>query len=189
MTRRNVLERIELVRGDITEQRVDSVVNAANTSLLGGGGVDGAIHQAAGPGLLEETRTLGGCPTGEARITPGYNLPARWIIHTVGPVWSGGDRGEASLLRRCYRNAFAIAGDPVYDIYTIALPGISIGVYGYPVEEATMIALEETAHFLRYASQPEFVRFVLFSNETLAVYADRLEALVKMNGARDEESI
>ena len=133
--------------------------------------------------------TLGGCPTGEARITPGFNLPARWIIHTAGPVWSGGDRGESTFLRSCYQSVFALASDPAYGIKTIAVPGISIGVYGYPVEEATTIALEETARFLRITSRPELVRFVLFSNDTLTIYTDRLAALVNTNSdSGNEES-
>ena len=139
-------ERITVVEGDITKQRVDVIVNAANTSLLGGGGVDGAIHRAAGPGLLAECRTLGGCPTGEARITKGYNLPARWVIHTAGPVWHGGTHNEDELLASCYRSCLALAVQ--HDIRTLAFPAISTGIYGFPLDRATRIAVTETTQFL-----------------------------------------
>ena len=177
MASETILNRIELVRGDITQQRVDAIVNAANESLLGGGGVDGAIHRAAGPGLLAETRTMGGCPTGEARITAGYQLPALWVIHTVGPVWHDGSHGEPGLLASCYRSLFALASGPQYAIRSIALPGISIGVYGYPVESATSIALDEAVRFLRRSATPEQVRFVLFSDETLRTYDRKLASI------------
>jgi O-acetyl-ADP-ribose deacetylase (regulator of RNase III) len=160
---------IDVIQGDITWQKVDAIVNAANTTLLGGGGVDGAIHRAAGPELLAECRTLGGCPTGEARITRGYRLPAAWVIHTVGPVWSGGGRGEAGLLRACYVNALAIAR--ARGIRSVALPSISTGAYGYPIEEAAGIAVATVREVLAADPGPiELVRFVCFSPEDLAVY-------------------
>lgn len=130
---------IRIVQGDITQLDVDVIVNAANSTLLGGGGVDGAIHRAAGPELLAACRPLGGCPTGEARMTPGFNLPAKWVIHTVGPVWQGGGRGEPALLRSCYDGAFALAREK--HLLSIAFPGISTGVYGYPKDQAAVIAL------------------------------------------------
>jgi O-acetyl-ADP-ribose deacetylase (regulator of RNase III) len=160
--------RITIVEGDITQQRVDAIVNAANTSLLGGGGVDGAIHRAAGPGLLAECRTLGGCPTGEARITKGYNLPAQWVIHTAGPVWRGGKYGEDDLLARCYRNCLILAAQ--HAIRTIAFPAISTGIYGFPLERATQIAITETSRFLAGNTEIEEVRFVCFGAGTYRVY-------------------
>jgi O-acetyl-ADP-ribose deacetylase (regulator of RNase III) len=160
---------IDVIQGDITWQKVDAIVNAANTTLLGGGGVDGAIHRAAGPELLAECRTLGGCPTGEARITRGYRLPAAWVIHTVGPVWGGGGRGEAGLLRACYVNALATAR--ARGIRSVALPSISTGAYGYPIEEAAGIAVATVREVLAADPGPiELVRFVCFSPEDLAVY-------------------
>jgi O-acetyl-ADP-ribose deacetylase (regulator of RNase III) len=144
---------IEIVEGDITRLAVDAIVNAANSSLLGGGGVDGAIHRAAGPELLAACRALGGCPTGEARITPGFRLPARWVVHTVGPVWHGGARGEPELLRACYRNSLALAR--AHDARSIAFPAISTGAYGYPAEAAAAIAVDEMRRAL-----PDFDRIV-----------------------------
>jgi len=162
------MDRVEIVRGDITACDVDAIVNAANESLLGGGGVDGAIHRAAGRELLAECRTLGGCPTGEARITRGYNLKARHVIHTVGPVWHGGSRGEPELLARCYRNSLALAA--ANGLCTIAFPSISTGAYGYPIEKACRIALAETLRFLESDATIEKVVFVCFSERDLKEY-------------------
>ncbi|HEY9669496.1 MAG TPA: O-acetyl-ADP-ribose deacetylase, partial [Coleofasciculaceae cyanobacterium] len=153
-----------VLKGDITQQQVDAIVNAANTSLLGGGGVDGAIHRAAGPGLLEECRRLNGCKTGDAKITKGYNLPAKWIIHTVGPVWQGGDRREDELLASCYRRCLEIAEQ--YEIRTIAFPAISTGVYGFPLDRATRIALTQVKAVLESHSSVEQVLFVCFNQQT-----------------------
>lgn len=159
---------IAAVQGDITTQRVDAIVNAANTTLLGGGGVDGAIHLAAGPQLLEECRTLGGCPTGEARITKGYRLPARYVIHTVGPVWTGGGRGEPELLRRCYVSALALAAH--HGVRSIAFPSISTGAYRYPIADAAQIAVRTVRGSLAGSTTVESVRFVSFSVGDLEVY-------------------
>lgn len=161
--------RLEIVIGDITQLAVDAVVNAANSSLLGGGGVDGAIHQAAGPELLAYCRGLGGCPTGEARITPGFRLPARYIIHTVGPIWRDGLQGEPDLLAACYRSCFALAG--IYGIKSIAFPAISCGVYGYPKEMAAQIALGECRAALQMLSGPERVVLVAFDTSMADIYA------------------
>lgn len=163
---------IEAVRGDITRQAVDAIVNAANSTLLGGGGVDGAIHRAAGPELLEECRSLGGCPTGEARITRGYRLPARYVIHTVGPVWSGGGREEPALLRSCYERCLALATER--ELRSIAFPAISTGAYGYPIEAATRIAVETVRDSLERPSSLELVRFVCFSDQDWHVYLAQL---------------
>ena len=160
--------RVEAVQGDITQQAVDAIVNAANTTLLGGGGVDGAIHRAAGPELLEECRTIGGCPTGEARITKGYRLPARYVIHTVGPVWSGGSRGEPALLRGCYTNSLKLAD--AHGARSIAFPSISTGAYRYPIEQAAQIAVDTVREYLTGDTQVRLVRFVCFSAGDLEVY-------------------
>ena len=160
--------KIQTVRGDITALDVDAIVNAANTTLLGGGGVDGAIHRAAGPELLAECRTLGGCEAGKAKITRGYKLPARFIIHTVGPVWSGGGRGEAEVLAGCYRNSLQLAVEN--GIKTIAFPAISCGAYRYPVSEAAQIAVETTRKFLANNDKIDKVIFVVMNDEILEAY-------------------
>ncbi len=165
---------IRIVRGDITTLDVDAVVNAANASLLGGGGVDGAIHYAAGPGLLEECRRLKGCPTGEAKITPGFGLKSRWIIHTVGPVWKGGNRNEAVLLASCYVNSLRLAVEN--NLRSIAFPAISTGAYSYPLIEATEIAIETVRGFTRESEVIEEVVFCCFSGEHFATYKRLLQA-------------
>ncbi|MBS3758298.1 MAG: O-acetyl-ADP-ribose deacetylase [Desulfobacterales bacterium] len=170
----SALDRIEVYQGDITKLDVDAIVNAANTSLLGGGGVDGAIHRAAGPELLEECRTLGGCPTGEARITKGYNLPARHVIHTVGPVYKG-KPSDADLLSACYKNAFKLAED--YELSSIAFPAISCGVYGYPIHEACKIAVDTTLGVLKRTDTLERVVFALFSEADAATYRNYIDSL------------
>ena len=160
--------RLALVRGDITKLAVDAIVNAANTTLLGGGGVDGAIHRAAGPELLAECRTLGGCRPGEAKLTRGYALPARFVIHTVGPVWSGGDRNEPETLANCYRNSLRLASEN--NLSTIAFPAISCGAYRYPIDAAARIALETTTEFLSENASITQVTFVVSSDEIQAAY-------------------
>ncbi len=170
MDEKEACKRLTVCMGDITRLEVDAVVNAANNTLLGGGGVDGAIHKAAGPELMDLTRRLGGCPTGEARVTPGFRLPARWIIHTVGPVWRGGGQGEAGLLRRTYRNSFKLALDK--GVRTIAFPAISTGVYGYPKEAAARIAV---ASALEVAEAFERIVFCTYSERDESVYRRVLE--------------
>jgi O-acetyl-ADP-ribose deacetylase len=164
---------MQAIEGDITKLHVDAIVNAANNTLLGGGGVDGAIHRAAGPGLLAECRTLGGCPTGEARITGGYDLPARWVIHTVGPVWRGGAFGEDELLETSYRNSLALARSK--DIESIAFPAISAGAYGFPLERAAAIAVREVGAFLDESQAGMSVIFVCFSRTAFDIYRRLLE--------------
>ena len=169
----DVRDKIDIRRGDITRLAVDAIVNAANTSLLGGGGVDGAIHRAAGPQLLAECRTIGGCPTGEARITRGYNLPAHFVIHTVGPVYHGTTPEKAAeLLRRCYENSLALAAQN--GVEQIAFPAISCGIYGYPIEKACRVAIDTTIRFLETETVVKKVIFVLFSEGDRRVYADYL---------------
>ena len=163
-----ILERIVVVEGDITKQEVEAIVNAANSTLMGGGGVDGAIHRAAGPGLVEECRRLGGCPTGQAKMTRGHNLPAKWVIHTVGPVWHGGTRGEDELLASCYRNSLQLAVE--IGIHSIAFPAISTGAYGFPLERATAIAVSEVRSFLEKNPSLEKVVFVCFGKYTHECY-------------------
>ena len=166
---------IEIIRGDITKQSVDAIVNAANCSLLGGGGVDGAIHRAAGKELLEECRTLGGCKTGEAKITKGYKLPAKYVIHTPGPVWHGGGRHEAELLRSCYRNCLVLASEN--GCKTVDFPSISTGVYAFPLDKAAPIAINAIAEYLSEHPEIERVRMVCFDDRTAQNYKNALEKL------------
>lgn len=172
-----MLDRIELMQCDITKAGVGAIVNAANTTLLGGGGVDGAIHWAAGPALLEECRTLNGCRTGEAKLTKGYDLPAKYVIHTVGPVWEGGTHGEPELLAACYRNCLTLAEQ--HSIQSIAFPAISTGAYGYPMDKACRIALTETMAFLDRHDTPQLVSFCCHSAYDLDEYRRALGELLQ----------
>jgi O-acetyl-ADP-ribose deacetylase (regulator of RNase III) len=164
--------RITVLKGDITLSDADAIVNAANKTLLGGGGVDGAIHRAAGPGLLEECRKLNGCETGQAKMTPGFDLTAKYIIHTVGPVWKGGGSDEHELLASCYRNSLALASEK--KIGSLAIPGISTGIYGFPKEQAANIAITETLRFLKKNKYPAEVIFVTFDDESFNIYTKYL---------------
>lgn len=166
------LSKIEILRGDITKLDVDAIVNAANTTLRGGGGVDGAIHRAAGPELLAECRTLGSCRPGEAKITRGYRLPARFVIHTVGPVWRGGKQGEPETLANCYRNSLQLALEK--QIKTLAFPAISCGVYGYPIKEAAQIAFKATREFLAVSDELQKVIFVVWGEDVYEAYLQML---------------
>jgi O-acetyl-ADP-ribose deacetylase (regulator of RNase III) len=168
-------DRIEIIEADITKQQVDAVVNAANRSLLGGGGVDGAIHRIAGPSLLEECRMLQGCKTGDAKVTKAYGLPARWIIHTVGPVWQGGQHREDELLAQCYRRCLGLADQ--YAVRTIAFPSISTGAYGFPVERASRIAISEVRGFLECNSSIQKVIFTCLGQGVYQTYLEALEVL------------
>ncbi|SFM33123.1 O-acetyl-ADP-ribose deacetylase [Methanolobus profundi] len=168
---------LSVTMGDIVEQEVDAIVNAANNSLLGGGGVDGAIHYAAGPQLLEECRTLGGCPTGEARITKGYLLPATWVIHTVGPIWKGGNFMEEKLLTDAYRNSLYLAEE--HGIRSIAFPGISIGAYGFPVDRASGLAVGTVIEHLRSGSELEDVRLICFNENAYDSYSKALYEILE----------
>lgn len=167
-SQKTISDRIGLIRGDITRLKVDAIVNAANSSLLGGGGVDGAIHAAAGPELLAECTGLGGCPTGEARITRAYRLPAMRVIHTVGPIWRGGTAGEAALLASCYRNSLEMARNA--GLISVAFPNISTGVYGYPKEEAARVAVASVTAYLNAHDTPESVVFCCYDEENYAIY-------------------
>ncbi len=166
---------LELVEGDITAQETDAIVNAANSRLLGGGGVDGAIHRAGGTKILEECKKLGGCPTGDARITTGGNLKAKYVIHTVGPIYTGGTNGEQSLLENAYQNSLQLASQ--YKLKSVAFPSISTGAYGYPISEAAMIALHAVINCLKTHPDIELVRFVLFGHKAYQVYEDVLRKL------------
>lgn len=167
--------RLELVQGDITEQDTEAIVNAANSSLLGGGGVDGAIHRAGGPQILEECRKIGGCPPGEARITSGGRLKAKYVIHAVGPIYRGGQSGEAQTLANAYRNSLALASE--HGIKSVAFPSISTGAYGYPIDKAAAIALRTVMEYLQTHPEIELVRFVLFGQSAYDAYRKALEGL------------
>lgn len=176
--------RIQVLQDDITRQSVDAIVNAANASLLGGGGVDGAIHRAGGPELLEFCRGLGGCPTGEARITPGFRLKARWVIHTVGPVWRGGADNEDDLLARCYRNSLALA--VAHEVRAIAFPQISTGAYGFPMRRAAGIAVAAIAGFLSQETRIEEVRCICFNADSYSALTEALDAALTRRTFRDD---
>jgi O-acetyl-ADP-ribose deacetylase (regulator of RNase III) len=171
----SVSQRMQVITSDITKLNVDAIVNAANSSLLGGGGVDGAIHRAAGPKLLAECRTLGGCETGDAKITGGYELPARHVIHTVGPVWRGGNKGEADLLASCYRRSLELA--VAHGCRTVAFPAISTGVYGYPKDDAATVAVHAVAGFLRGSDFPQNVIFCCFDEPAAALHREAISSL------------
>ncbi len=170
-----LIDRLHVRRGDITLQRVDAIVNAANPSLLGGGGVDGAIHRAAGPGLLEECRRLGGCRHGEARITGAYNLPSRYVIHTPGPVYRGGSSGERNILRDSYYNSMSLAKE--YGLVSVAFPAISTGVYGYPAGEACEVAVTTVLDFMHTTGYQADIYFILFDNKNYTIYTNYIESL------------
>lgn len=169
-----MLTGVRVVVGDLTKQRVDAIVNAANSSLRGGGGVDGATHRAAGPALLEECRRLGGCETGQAKITHGHDLPAKWVIHTVGPVWRGGDHGEDELLAACYRSSLALAEEHALEM--VAFPAISTGAYGFPKERAARIAVREVVRFLERSANVKSVLLVCFDRRSCEIHQAALEA-------------
>jgi O-acetyl-ADP-ribose deacetylase (regulator of RNase III) len=173
--------RIEVIQADITTLPVDAIVNAANSSLLGGGGVDGAIHRAAGPRLLEATRTIGGCPTGQARLTPGFDLPAKWVIHTVGPVWQGGHAGEDEILASCYRESLKLAVS--VEARTVAFPAISTGAYGFPMERAARIAIDEIGANLDQFPQIERVLIAVRGEEAMRIHSDALARRFKGIGS------
>jgi O-acetyl-ADP-ribose deacetylase (regulator of RNase III) len=177
----DISQRLLVVEGDITRQAVDAIVNAANESLLGGGGVDGAIHRAAGPELLEECRKLGGCPTGQAKITRGYRLPAKWVIHTVGPVWRGGGHGEDELLASCYRSCFALVEQ--HGIRSVAFPSISTGAYGFPMERAARIAVREALAFLERNQTVEKVLLVCFGRKAFEIHQQALQEALGRSGS------
>jgi O-acetyl-ADP-ribose deacetylase (regulator of RNase III) len=182
MGNKMILNRIEVVEGDITKQAVEAIVNAANTTLLGGGGVDSAIHRVAGPELLEECRKLGGCATGQAKITKGYRLPAKWVIHTVGPVWRDGQHGEDELLASCYRSSFALAAE--HGIRTIAFPSISTGAYGFPMDRAARIAVRETQQFLERNTLVERVLLVCLGQSACKIHSQALREAISSRHAQ-----